>query len=231
MPGLHSFELGTPRQRTQSSHFCERWAQERTRLLYAPQCMQRQIEPDVASVLNRSVVLRGAMASLFVVGSSIFICTGNAYARTIPERKGTKESDRIHRAIDIWKGAQQAQADGEYSLACSLYSSLIEEYNDLALSERARIGLALMEYELGKVEDAILELEDLEIALRGNPEVHAALASIVYKERPQRVAFAELQWDIATEFDTRYFDINWVRSEKHWPPRMLAALESFLSLG
>lgn len=41
---------------------------------------------------------------------------------------------------------------------------------------------------------------------------------------------AELQWDLSTEFDTRYADVKWVQKEKHWPPALLTALSRFLSL-
>jgi hypothetical protein len=111
-----------------------------------------------------------------------------------------------------------------------LYSQVISGYPDFALSERARIARALLEYQLGHVDLCIVELEDEEVAFRGSAEVHAALASVLYAERPGRIALAEQQWDIATEFDTRYQDINWVRQERKWPPKMLQALEAFLNL-
>ncbi len=47
----------------------------------------------------------------------------------------------------------------------------MKEHSDLALAERARIKRALMLYETGAVEQALLELEDEEVALRGNAEV------------------------------------------------------------
>ena len=66
--------------------------------------------------------------------------------------------------------------------------------------------------------------------MRGNPEVHAALAAVLYAERPQQRWRAEQQWDIALEFDIRYTDANWVAKEKHWPPALMSALQRFLSL-
>ena len=38
------------------------------------------------------------------------------------------------------------------------------------------------------------------------------------------------QWDIAMEFDSRYTDVEWVRQQKHWPPKMIQALIRFLEL-
>ena len=61
-------------------------------------------------------------------------------------------------------------------------------------------------------------------------QVHAALACMLHAERPREVGRAEAQWEIASEFDTRFADVQWVQHEKHWPPRLVAALEHFLSL-
>lgn len=131
-----------------------------------------------------------------------------------------------------------------------------------------------------RVSDAILQLEDLEVALRGYAEVHAALAVILYVERPARLQQAEqqasssgqpgrrkgrrgracarlpdapgqlacrsgvsadiaahapprfplLQWEIAMEFNKSFSDRDWVYRTKHWPPRLMAALDRFLTL-
>jgi hypothetical protein len=80
------------------------------------------------------------------------------------------------------------------------------------------------------VSEAILELEDESVQLKGAAEVHAALASVLYVERPKQLLRAEQEWDVAMEFDRRYVDLVWVRSSKHWPPRMLAALQRFIEL-
>ena len=85
-------------------------------------------------------------------------------------------------------------------------------------------------YQAGNTSEAILELEDLESSLRGFAEVHAALASIIYAERPSEILYAEEQFDLASEFDSRYSDVNWVEKEKHWPPAMLQALGKFANL-
>lgn len=68
------------------------------------------------------------------------------------------------------------------------------------------------------------------MALRGSAEVHAALAVILHAERPRQVGRAEQQWTIATEFDSRFSDLEWVAKERHWPPRLMAALQRFLTL-
>ena len=42
----------------------------------------------------------------------------------------------------------------------------------------------MMTYEAGDASDAILELEDEAIGLVGSAEIHAALAALMYVERP-----------------------------------------------
>ena len=37
------------------------------------------------------------------------------------------------------------------------------------------------------------------------------------------------EWEVATSFDKRYSDLDWVQKEKHWPPRMMLALKKFLA--
>ena len=64
----------------------------------------------------------------------------------------------------------------------------------------------------------------------GNAEVHAAMAAVLYAEKPMERQRAELQWDIATEFDSRYGSIEWVAESKVWGPRLLHALQKFLLL-
>ncbi len=84
--------------------------------------------------------------------------------------------------------------------------------------------------QVGQPSQALLELEDEEVSMKGQAEVHAALAAVLYAERPAQRLRAEQQWDAAQAFDTRYSDTDWVRQAKHWPPRMVQALDSFLKL-
>ena len=161
-------------------------------------------------------------------------------SRPVGRTKSTRAGDRnrqvnddvnsVERAVAIMKSAELAREEEDWASARDLYSQVITGYPDFALSERARIARALLEYQLGHVDVCIVELEDEEVAFRGSAEVHAALASVLYAERPERIALAEQQWDIATEFDTRYQDIDWVKQERKWPPKMLQALEAFLHL-
>lgn len=70
----------------------------------------------------------------------------------------------------------------------------------------------------------------MRITLHLMVQVHAALAALLYAERPLERQRAELQWELATEFDTRYNDLDWVAREKRWGPKLLNALDMFLSL-
>jgi len=61
-------------------------------------------------------------------------------------------------------------------------------------------------------------------------QVHAALAALLYTEKPTVRQLAEQQWELASEFDSRYSNVDWVAQEKRWGPKLLHALERFLSL-
>lgn len=65
---------------------------------------------------------------------------------------------------------------------------------------------------------------------RGYSEVHAALAAVLYTERPALLDQAETQWEIAMEFNPKFSDPSWVAANKHWPPRLMTALDRFLNL-
>lgn len=114
--------------------------------------------------------------------------------------------------------------------ALESYTEIIDQFPDLAITEYARLHRALLLYEIGDVGNSLLELDDLEVNLRGLSEVHAALASLLYSERPGQINRAEEQWDLALSFDTRFANLDWVRKTKKWPPRFLNALERFLDL-
>jgi hypothetical protein len=87
-----------------------------------------------------------------------------------------------------------------------------------------------MLYQLGDASHALIALEEQELAMRGYPEAHAALAAVLYVERPAQRLRAEQQFDIATSFDARYADAAWVSGTRHWPPTLTDALGRFLAL-
>jgi hypothetical protein len=71
------------------------------------------------------------------------------------------------------------------------YSYILATHSDLALSEYARTGRALVLYELGQPSDALLALQDQATQLVGSAEVHAALAAVLWVERPNQAWRAE----------------------------------------
>lgn len=110
------------------------------------------------------------------------------------------------------------------------YTLITHTYPDLAITQYAKIQRALLLYQVGQQSEAVLELEGEEADLRGNSEVHAALAAMFYAESPKQVNRAETQWEIAREFDQRYGDLQWVSKQRRWPPAMQVALANFLEL-
>ena len=101
------------------------------------------------------------------------------------------------------------------------YTEITTRFPSLAITERARIKRALLRYETGAVQQAIAELEDEEVALRGYAEVHAALAAILYTDRPEQRQRAEGQWELANEFDHRYGDLQHCGPQFPWQERMV----------
>ena len=166
------------------------------------------------------------------------------------------EEGRIQVALRLYTDAVQDQREGRYQEALSKYEQIIRNYGDFALAERSRVSRAILEYQLGSVDAAILHLKDEEVALRGGPlcaggravrcqtpryALSAQLSSVShsdvrlpvrYAEKPYELSQAEEQFEIAMEFDKRFMDASYVRDGKPaWPPRMVLALEKFRSFG
>ena len=58
--------------------------------------------------------------------------------------------------------------------ALEAYQTIVRDYSDLALSQKAHVGLALVLYQQGQHAEALAELKSVEFRLRGNPEVCCA---------------------------------------------------------
>lgn len=76
--------------------------------------------------------------------------------------------------------ARAATLEGDYDKALFVYTEAVRQFPDLALSEYARIGRALLLYQLGDTTQALLELQSSEVSMKGYAEVHAALAAVLY---------------------------------------------------
>lgn len=61
---------------------------------------------------------------------------------------------------------------------------VVESYKDFAFSDYARVGRALALYEVGDREEAIAEMEDVSISLKGYPGLHMYLHHSLYILEP-----------------------------------------------
>ncbi|PNY15040.1 tetratricopeptide repeat protein [Trifolium pratense] len=138
-------------------------------------------------------------------------------------------SQRISLGIELLEKGRDLQAQGDFNGALQYFSQVIESYKDLAFSEYARVGRALALYEVGDREEAIAEMEDVSISLKGYPEVHAALAAALYADK-HAALLAENQFTIATLLDPHFTDLSYVRDTKHWPPSLISSLQHFITL-
>ncbi|XP_010032444.2 uncharacterized protein LOC104421957 [Eucalyptus grandis] len=139
------------------------------------------------------------------------------------------KSRRIAEAVGLLEKGRELQAQGDFGKALFYFTQVIEGYKDFALSEYARVGRALALYEVGDREEAIAEMEDVSISLKGYPEVHAALAAALYVDKHAPL-LAENQFTIATLLDPHYTDLSYVKETKHWPPSLVSSLQQFITL-
>ncbi|KAL2342915.1 hypothetical protein Fmac_004200 [Flemingia macrophylla] len=138
-------------------------------------------------------------------------------------------SQRVSQAVELLEKGRELQAQGDFDGALQYFSQVIESYKDLAFSEYARVGRALALYEVGDREEAIAEMEDVSISLKGYPEIHAALAAALYEDK-HAALLAENQFAIATLLDPHFTDLSYVRDTKHWPPSLVSSLQHFITL-
>lgn len=179
---------------------------------------------------------------LFLFSSSLFLPIltfgegPSSYAATMYDPVSTSEreasalvSERVSQAVELLEKGRELQAQGDFSAALHYFSKVIESYKDLAFSEYARVGRALALYEVGDREQAIAEMEDVSISLKGYPEIHAALAAALYEDK-HAALLAENQFAIATLLDPHFTDLSYVRDTKHWPPSLISSLQHFITL-
>ncbi|KAL5224830.1 hypothetical protein ABZP36_011469 [Zizania latifolia] len=149
---------------------------------------------------------------------------------TAAERAASESvSRRVGEAVRLLDLGRELQARGEFPAALASFTAVVSEYKDLALSEYARVGRALVLYEVGDRDESIAEMEDVSVALRGYPEIHAALAAALYADKHAPL-LAENQFAIATLLDPHYTDLAYVRDTKHWPPSLVDSLQHFITL-
>ncbi|XP_073013858.1 uncharacterized protein [Typha latifolia] len=138
-------------------------------------------------------------------------------------------SRRVSDAIRLLDLARDLQAKGDFPQALLCFTQVISDYKEFAFAEYARVGRALVLYEIGDRQEAIAEMEDVSISLKGYPEIHAALAAALYVDKHAPL-LAENQFTIATLLDPHYTDLSYVRETKHWPPSLVSSLQHFITL-
>ncbi|KAG5241905.1 hypothetical protein OIU77_002797 [Salix suchowensis] len=138
-------------------------------------------------------------------------------------------SRRVSEAIELLEKGRELQAQGDFNEALLYFTQMVENYKDFAFSEYGRFGRALSLYEVGDREEAIAEMEDVSISLKGYPEIHAALAAALYADKHAPL-LAENQFTIATTLDPHYTDLSYVKETKHWPPSLVSSLQQFITL-
>ncbi|KAF8404357.1 hypothetical protein HHK36_009240 [Tetracentron sinense] len=138
-------------------------------------------------------------------------------------------SQRVSVAVELLEKGKELQAQGDFNGALEYFTQVVKDYKEFAFSDYARVGRALALYEIGDREEAIAEMEDVSISLKGYPEVHAALAAALYVDKHSPL-LAETQFTIATLLDPHYTDLSYVRETKHWPPSLVSSLQHFITL-
>ncbi|KAM7513836.1 hypothetical protein LguiA_003419 [Lonicera macranthoides] len=187
--------------------------------------------PSSSSAIQRRHLL------LFSLPISITIQLGSGSALAAgfdlvspAERDASMEvSRRVDEAVELLERGRELQAKGDYHQALDCFAQVVKDYKDFALSDYARVGRALALYEVGDKDEAIAEMEDVSISLKGYPEVHAALAAALYADKHAPL-LAEIQFTIATLLDPHYTDLTYVRETKHWPPSLVSSLQNFITL-
>ncbi|KAM0940580.1 putative tetratricopeptide-like helical domain superfamily [Dioscorea sansibarensis] len=199
--------------------------------LHRPFLCSSHSSPSRPCRSRRSLLLLLSSAVLPLPAASLF-------ASPPPPFNPVSESDknasaalslRVSEAVRLLDLARDFQAHGDFSRALDSFSMVIKEYKDLAFTEYARVGRALALYEVGDRDEAIAEMEDVSISLKGYPEIHAALAAALYADKHSPL-LAENQFAIATLLDPHYTDISYVRETKHWPPSLVSSLQHFITL-
>ncbi|XP_017701515.2 uncharacterized protein LOC103720519 [Phoenix dactylifera] len=209
--------------------------------------------PFLSHLLNPTPSLKAKARSFFPAASSrtwrrrslllslplsILLSTPTSAAAPAPSYDPLSDSEknasaalsgRVSDATQLLDLARDFQAKGDFPQALDYFSLVIRDYKDFAFSEYARVGRALALYEIGDREEAIAEMEDVSISLKGYPEIHAALAAALYADKHAPL-LAENQFAIATLLDPHYTDLSYVRETKHWPPSLVSSLQHFITL-
>ncbi|XP_044469597.1 uncharacterized protein LOC123198863 isoform X2 [Mangifera indica] len=194
-------------------------------LLSNPQKIQKT-NSKIPSLLTTTTPRRLLLFSLPLCSSLVLSPNQPTCVSAIFDPLSQSEKDasaalnlRVSEALQLLEKGRELQALGDFNQALHYFTLVAKNYKEFAFSEYARVGRALALYEVGDREEAIAEMEDVSIALKGYPEVHAALAAALYMDKHAPL-LAENQFTIATLLDPHYTDLSYVKYTKHWPPSL-----------
>jgi len=114
---------------------------------------------------------------------------------------------------------------GDYEGAITDYEKASSLNPDFAI---ARSNAALSHYQVGDEQEALDETRKLVRKYPNFPDVRAALTAMLWAERQE--GEAESNWVAVMGSDARYRDVEWLEKVRRWPPRMVEAIDNFLSL-
>lgn len=114
---------------------------------------------------------------------------------------------------------------GEWELAIADYQAAITLQPRFSL---AYGNYALALYEIGDSQKSLQIMKSLVRKYPSFVDMRAALTAALW-EAGQR-GEAESNWVAVVGLDSRYKDLSWVKNVRRWPPKMVMALDHFLTL-
>lgn len=115
--------------------------------------------------------------------------------------------------------------EGEWELAIADYQAAITLQPSFSL---AYGNYALALYQTDETQSAIQLMKSLVRKYPNFADMRAALTAVLW-EQGQR-GEAESNWVAVVGLDSRYKNLSWVKNVRRWPPKMVTALEHFLTL-
>lgn len=109
-------------------------------------------------------------------------------------------------------------AIADYQAAITLQPSFSLAYGNYALAL----------YQTGDIAQSIQIMKSLVRKYPNFADMRAALTAALWEQG--QGGEAESNWVAVVGLDSRYKDLNWVKNIRRWPPKMVMALEHFLTL-
>ncbi len=113
----------------------------------------------------------------------------------------------------------------EWELAIADYQAAITLQPSFSL---AYGNYALALYQTGDIPKSMQIMKSLVRKYPSFVDMRAALTAALWEQGQQ--GEAESNWVAVVGLDSRYKDLNWVTKVRRWPPKMVGALEKFLTL-